>query len=56
MQRRTSFAWAATVLAILTLCHSAGGQLVERPLISGRRAMVRSDQPLASMAGMRILM
>jgi gamma-glutamyltranspeptidase len=56
MQRHTSFSGAATFLAILTLCQPAGGQLVERPLISGRRAMVTSDQPLASMAGMRILM
>jgi gamma-glutamyltranspeptidase/glutathione hydrolase len=30
-------------------------QLVERPLISGRQAVVTSDEPLASMAGMRIL-
>ena len=30
-------------------------QLVERPLISGREAVVTSLEPLASMAGMRIL-
>jgi gamma-glutamyltranspeptidase len=34
---------------------SASAQLVERPLISGRQAVVTSDEPLASMAGMRIL-
>ena len=30
-------------------------QLVERPLITARHAVVTSDEPLASMAGMRIL-
>jgi len=30
-------------------------QLVERPLITARHAIVTSDEPLASMAGMRIL-
>jgi len=44
------------VLALI-LCSamSANAQLVERPLISGRHAVVTSDEPLASMAGMRIL-
>jgi len=32
------------------------GQLVERPLITARHAIVTSDEPLASMAGMRILL
>jgi gamma-glutamyltranspeptidase/glutathione hydrolase len=31
------------------------GQLVERPLITGREAVVTSLEPLASMAGMRVL-
>src|ERR1700736_1001922 len=56
MHLHTCFAGTATFFAILTMCQPAGGQLVERPLISGRRAMVTSDQPLASTAGMRILM
>jgi gamma-glutamyltranspeptidase / glutathione hydrolase len=34
---------------------SVNAQLVERPLVSGRQAIVTSDEPLASMAGMRIL-
>ena len=33
----------------------ANAQLVERPLITGREAVVTSLEPLASMAGMRIL-
>src|SRR6202049_1732608 len=33
----------------------AQAQLVERPLITARHAVVTSDEPLASMAGMRIL-
>jgi gamma-glutamyltranspeptidase len=41
--------------AILCSATSANAQLVERPLISGRHAVVTSDEPLASMAGMRIL-
>lgn len=35
---------------------AAKAQLVERPLITGRHAMITSLEPLASMAGMRILM
>jgi gamma-glutamyltranspeptidase/glutathione hydrolase len=41
---------AVTVCVVLT-----DAQLVERPLVSGRQAMVTSLEPLASMAGMRIL-
>src|ERR1700687_2118349 len=41
--------------SILCSATSANAQLVERPLISGRHAVVASDEPLASMAGMRIL-
>jgi gamma-glutamyltranspeptidase/glutathione hydrolase len=41
--------------SILCSATSANAQLVERPLISGRHAVVTSDEPLASMAGMRIL-
>lgn len=40
---------------ILSRGASASAQLVERPLISGREAIVTSLEPLASMAGMRIL-
>jgi gamma-glutamyltranspeptidase len=40
---------------ILCSATSANAQLVERPLISGRLAVVTSDEPLASIAGMRIL-
>jgi gamma-glutamyltranspeptidase/glutathione hydrolase len=47
------------VLQILALIFCSvtllNAQLVERPLISGRQAVVTSDEPLASMAGMRIL-
>ena len=41
----------------LTVCFATVGQaqLVERPLITARHAVVTSDEPLASMAGMRIL-
>jgi len=39
-------------LVCSTVLHA---QLVERPLITARHAMVTSDEPLASMAGMRIL-
>src|ERR1700724_3879427 len=41
----------------MTVCFApvARAQLVERPLITARHAVVTSDEPLASMAGMRIL-
>src|ERR1700730_11785674 len=41
----------------LTVCFATVGQaqLVERPLITARRAVATSDEPLASMAGMRML-
>jgi gamma-glutamyltranspeptidase / glutathione hydrolase len=42
----------ALIICSVTLLNA---QLVERPLISGRQAVVTSDEPLASMAGMRIL-
>jgi gamma-glutamyltranspeptidase/glutathione hydrolase len=44
-------------ICAFTICSaiSVNAQLVERPLISGRQAVVTSDEPLASMAGMRIL-
>lgn len=34
---------------------SAQAQVVSRPVVSGRQAVVTSDEPLASMAGMRML-
>jgi gamma-glutamyltranspeptidase/glutathione hydrolase len=40
---------------ILFSASVADAQLVERPLITARHAVVTSDEPLASMAGMRIL-
>jgi len=40
---------------ILFSFSAADAQLVERPLITARHAIVTSDEPLASMAGMRIL-
>lgn len=44
------------LLALILFSASvANAQLVERPLITGRHAVVTSDEPLASMAGMRIL-
>ena len=46
--------WLAMVL--LAVGAIAEAQLVERPLVTGRRAMVTSLDPLASMAGMRILL
>lgn len=46
--------WRAMLL--LAAGAMAEAQLVERPLITGRKAMVTSLDPLASMAGMRILM
>ena len=42
-------------LAIVCSCYSARAQLIERPLVTGRQMMVTSLEPLASMAGMRIL-
>ena len=36
--------------SMLCSARSANAQLVERPLISGRHAVVTSDEPLASMA------
>ena len=48
-----------SLLQILALgaCFARVGcaQLVERPLITARHAVVTSDEPLASMAGMRVL-
>jgi gamma-glutamyltranspeptidase/glutathione hydrolase len=43
--------------ATLIVCAISGveAQIVERPLVSGRQAVVTSDEPLASMAGIRML-
>jgi gamma-glutamyltranspeptidase/glutathione hydrolase len=43
---------AAMAMCLSAVCHA---QLIERPLVTGRQAMVTSLEPLASMAGMRIL-
>ena len=45
-------------ILLCTVCFGSGmaAQLVERPLVTGRTAMVTSLDPLASTAGMRILM
>jgi hypothetical protein len=44
------------ILALILFSSSVvDAQLVERPLITARHAIVTSDEPLASMAGMRIL-
>jgi gamma-glutamyltranspeptidase/glutathione hydrolase len=44
------------LLALILFSSSVvDAQLVERPLITARHAVVTSDEPLASMAGMRIL-
>jgi gamma-glutamyltranspeptidase/glutathione hydrolase len=42
-------------LVIFSAVPDVRAQLVERPLVTGRKAMVTSLEPLASMAGMRIL-
>jgi gamma-glutamyltranspeptidase/glutathione hydrolase len=54
---KTIFRTRLFEILALILCSAtfANAQLVERPLISGRQAVVTSDEPLASMAGMRIL-
>jgi gamma-glutamyltranspeptidase len=41
--------------AALILCATAEAQHFDRPLVSGRQAVVTSDEPLASMAGMRMI-
>src|ERR1700732_4610402 len=44
------------ILALILFSSSVvDAQLVERPLITARHAIVTSDEPLASMAGMRML-
>jgi len=45
-------------ILLCVVCFSSGlaAQLLERPLVTGRKAMVTSLDPLASTAGMRILM
>src|SRR5206468_2059771 len=43
------------IIALLTAAGGLMAQLVERPLVTGRQAMVTSLEPLASMAGMKIL-
>ena len=50
-QPRTFGFLTLTLVSSLVL----NAQLVERPLITARHAIVTSDEPLASMAGMRIL-
>jgi gamma-glutamyltranspeptidase len=45
----------AVVVLVLYSASLGRAQLVERPLISGREVVVTSLEPLASMAGMRIL-
>jgi len=52
-----NFQMAIFATAALTICEIAPvkAQLVDRPLVSGRQAVVTSDEPLASMAGMRVL-
>jgi gamma-glutamyltranspeptidase/glutathione hydrolase len=45
----------AIVVVVLYSGSLARAQFIERPLISGREAVVTSLEPLASMAGMRIL-
>jgi len=53
----TTVRWTLLLVLALTVCFARVGhaQLVERPLIAGRHAVVTSDEPLASMAGMRVL-
>ena len=48
---------AAFATATLAVCEitSVKAQVVDRPIVSGRQAVVTSDEPLASMAGMRML-
>jgi gamma-glutamyltranspeptidase len=46
----------ATLLCVLFFNCTLPAQLVERPLVTGRTAMVTSLDPVASTAGMRILM
>ena len=45
-------------IVVVVLCSGSldRAQFIERPLISGREAVVTSLEPLASMAGMRILL
>jgi len=50
--KRAVFATATLVICEFT---SVKAQVVDRPLVSGRQAVVISDEPLASMAGMRML-
>src|SRR3989442_12575016 len=46
----------AALLGLASFSFSLPAQLVERPLVTGRKAMVTSLDPVATMAGMRILM
>ena len=50
--RMTLFITAASIVFGIT---PGAAQIVERPPVSGRHAVVTSDEPLASMAGMRML-
>jgi gamma-glutamyltranspeptidase/glutathione hydrolase len=53
-QRATSM--VRTLAVVLAFGTTSNAQLAERSLVTGRKAMVTSLDPLASMAGMRILM
>ena len=52
-----NFNSAILATATLIICEitSVNAQVVDRPFVSGRQAVVTSDEPLASMAGMRML-
>src|ERR1700675_3114688 len=53
--RITGIFFSCLCLASFGVVPDVRAQLVERPLVTGRKAMVTSLEPLASMAGMRIL-
>jgi Gamma-glutamyltranspeptidase len=51
------FSQRLALSATLIVCVISGvkAQIVERPVVSGRQAVVTTDEPLASMAGMLML-
>jgi gamma-glutamyltranspeptidase / glutathione hydrolase len=51
----SQFRLVLVLMATVSLGWVAQAQLVERPLVTGRKAMVTSLEPLASTAGMRVL-
>jgi gamma-glutamyltranspeptidase/glutathione hydrolase len=54
--KQSLLAKSSWIFALILFSASVvAAQLVERPLITARHAVVTSDEPLASMAGMRIL-